>query len=130
MDSTDELGCFYLSEGDMCRDNDTSDEHGIRQLYALEWFPVTIDFPGDGFYEQVYRIRNESSDLSGPCPDTHFLCPGSHCLPVSLRCNGVRDCPFHEDEAGCLDYECPGFYRCRNSRICVHAVQVCFVNIL
>ena len=42
-----------------------------------------------------------------------------------LRCNGVYDCPEHEDEAGCKSYTCPGFYRCRSSTVCVHTVHVC-----
>nr|KAG5709972.1 hypothetical protein BaRGS_030014 [Batillaria attramentaria] len=30
-----------------------------------------------------------------------------------------------EDEAGCDEYTCPGFYRCRDSKICVHANHTC-----
>ena len=60
------------------------------------------------------------------CPDTHFWCPGEdYCLPVYVRCNTVYDCLGHEDEEGCGKYTCPGFYGCRNSRICVHADHVC-----
>ena len=60
------------------------------------------------------------------CPHTHFWCPGKdYCLPVYVRCNGVYDCPNHEDEEMCDSYRCPGFYRCRNSPICVHAEHVC-----
>ena len=60
------------------------------------------------------------------CPDTHFLCPGEgYCLPVYVRCNSVYDCPGREDEKGCDRYTCPGFYRCRNSPVCVHADHVC-----
>ena len=60
------------------------------------------------------------------CPDTHFRCPGEgYCLPVYVRCNSVYDCPGREDEKGCDRYTCPGFYRCRNSPVCVHADHVC-----
>ena len=61
------------------------------------------------------------------CPETHFRCPGKggSCLPVFVRCNKVNDCPGHEDEAGCDDYRCPGFYRCRGSQVCVHPRQLC-----
>ncbi|XP_070177758.1 relaxin receptor 2-like [Littorina saxatilis] len=66
------------------------------------------------------------SSGSYTCPDTHFQCPGGgYCMPVFVRCNGVNDCPGHEDEEGCDTYTCPGFYRCRNSRICLHADHVC-----
>ena len=40
-------------------------------------------------------------------------------------CNSVCDCPGREDEKGCDRYTCPGFYRCRNSPVCVHADHVC-----
>nr|KAG5685222.1 hypothetical protein BaRGS_030460 [Batillaria attramentaria] len=50
------------------------------------------------------------------------------CLPVYVRCNDVYDCPGHEDEADCDTYTCPGFYRCRASRVCVHRDHVCDGN--
>ncbi|KAL8562025.1 hypothetical protein ACOMHN_031796 [Nucella lapillus] len=59
------------------------------------------------------------------CPETHFQCPEGYCLPVYVRCNGVLDCPDGEDEAGCDSYICPGFYRCREASICVHASHLC-----
>ena len=60
------------------------------------------------------------------CPETHFWCPHKdYCLPVFVRCNGVYDCPGHEDEEGCNLYTCPGFYRCRASKMCVHVIHVC-----
>ncbi|KAL8602534.1 hypothetical protein ACOMHN_058472 [Nucella lapillus] len=60
------------------------------------------------------------------CPETHFRCPGEVlCQPVFVRCNGIKDCPSHEDEADCGDYICPGLYRCRGSRVCLHAEHVC-----
>ena len=68
-----------------------------------------------------------SSDYSSVCPESHFTCPGETllCFPVFLRCNGVYDCPGHEDEAGCKDYTCPGYYRCRDSTVCVHPIHLC-----
>ncbi|XP_025079251.1 low-density lipoprotein receptor class A domain-containing protein 3-like [Pomacea canaliculata] len=61
------------------------------------------------------------------CPESHFKCVSLQqvCLPVYLRCNGVNDCPGHEDEAACDRYTCPGFYRCRASQVCVHESHVC-----
>ena len=60
------------------------------------------------------------------CPDTHFLCPhDGYCLPVFVRCNGVYDCSEKEDELGCMDAVCPGYYRCRGSAVCVHPDHVC-----
>ena len=64
--------------------------------------------------------------MEGMCPETHFWClDKDYCLPVFLRCNGVYDCPGHEDEDGCDVYTCPGFYRCRASKVCVHVTHVC-----
>ena len=60
------------------------------------------------------------------CPETHFWCSDKYlCLPVYVRCNGVYDCPGHEDEEGCDLYICPGYYRCRASKVCVHMTHVC-----
>ena len=68
-------------------------------------------------------IVADSSRL--PCAETHFQCPSSgYCLPVYVRCNGVYDCPSHEDEH-CGRYRCPGFYQCRGSKVCVHHQHVC-----
>ena len=54
------------------------------------------------------------------------IIPGDgYCLPVFLRCNGVYDCPGREDEDSCDSFKCPGFYRCRGSRICLHPEQLC-----
>ena len=37
----------------------------------------------------------------------------------------MNDCPGHEDEEGCDTYTCPGFYRCRASKVCVHVHYAC-----
>ncbi|KAL8597605.1 hypothetical protein ACOMHN_001536 [Nucella lapillus] len=57
----------------------------------------------------------------------HYRCPGdfSDCLPIFTRCNGVYDCLDHQDEEGCEDLMCPGFFRCRVSTICVHNDDLC-----
>ena len=64
---------------------------------------------------------------SAVCPETHFSCPEVifYCLPVYVRCNGVYDCPGHEDELQCHTYTCPGFYRCRGSIVCLHVDHLC-----
>ncbi|KAK7102885.1 hypothetical protein V1264_021043 [Littorina saxatilis] len=63
---------------------------------------------------------------SGPCPEGFFKCTvDSYCFDVQFRCNGVRDCPGGEDEAGCAGYSCPGLYRCRGSTVCYRALKLC-----
>ena len=46
-------------------------------------------------------------------------------MPLYLRCNGVYDCPLHDDEHHCKDPSCPGLYRCRASTVCLHVTHVC-----
>ncbi|KAL8589162.1 hypothetical protein ACOMHN_052500 [Nucella lapillus] len=72
-------------------------------------------------FTSVPLLSNDS------CPDSHYRCPGdfNDCLPVYTRCNGMYDCLDHQDEEGCEDLTCPGFFRCRVSTICVHNDNLC-----
>ena len=42
-----------------------------------------------------------------------------------MLCNGVYDCPQHEDEHQCSPPTCAGLYRCRGSNVCLHVTHVC-----
>ncbi|XP_025079752.1 relaxin receptor 1-like [Pomacea canaliculata] len=90
--------------------------------------PLKIDFDSKGMfsYSPYINFEYNSSEMFF-CPESHFTCVSLQqvCLPVYLRCNGVNDCPGHEDEAACDRYTCPGFYRCRASQVCVHESHVC-----
>ena len=55
----------------------------------------------------------------------HFVSGEGYCLPVFVVCNGVLDCPGHEDEQDCDSYTCPGYYRCHASPVCLHPDHVC-----
>jgi hypothetical protein len=46
-------------------------------------------------------------------------------MPVYTRCNDWFDCEGRQDEDGCDSYQCPGFYRCLDSKICVHPDHLC-----
>ena len=37
------------------------------------------------------------------CSPIQFRCPYGNCINSSLTCNGVNDCPYHDnsDERGC-----------------------------
>ena len=48
-----------------------------------------------------------------------------YCLPLYVLCNGVYDCPRHEDEHQCHPPTCHGLYRCRGSTVCLHETHVC-----
>ena len=47
------------------------------------------------------------------------------CLPIFLRCNGVDDCYFGEDERDCKLYHCPGLYQCTQSKVCLVHSWLC-----
>ena len=111
-----------------CRDASDERQCDIQGYYIQideVYPPAVVDFDRFG----SFILRPMDKDQNGefpPCPETHFRCPGNgYCLPVFVICNGVYDCPGHEDEAGCENYDCPGLYRCRSSRVCLHPAYVC-----
>ena len=87
--------------------------------------PIIVEFERTGdITTRSLLPGTDSVDIV--CPETHFWClDKTLCLPVYVRCNGVNDCPGHEDEEGCDVYMCPGYYRCRASKVCVHVTHVC-----
>ena len=90
-----------------------------------ENLPVILEILRTG-HISTQSLQHYSGSMDRACPETHFWCPTRDlCLPVFLRCNDVYDCPGHEDEEGCDVYTCPGFYRCRASKVCVHMTHVC-----
>ena len=103
-----------------CYDGWDEDCESQTLLFRMEAFPPAVLDVDDKGRTFIRRINN--SDL---CPLTHFQCSQGYCLPIYLRCNGVDDCPNREDEASCESYTCSGFYRCRGSKVCLHADHVC-----
>ena len=103
-----------------CYDGWDEDCESQTLLFPMEAFPPAVLDVDDKGRTFIRRINN--SDL---CPLTHFQCSQGYCLPIYLRCNGVDDCPNREDEASCESYTCSGFYRCRGSKVCLHADHVC-----
>ena len=101
---------------------DGSDEICVRiqdylEVTTMPPAVLKVDNTGKPFLSQM--------TVSDECPVTHFQCSQGYCLPIYLRCNGVDDCPNREDEASCESYTCSGFYRCRGSKVCLHADHVC-----
>ena len=75
---------------------------------------------------ELSNLHQSANATNSYCPDSHFMCPrDSFCLPVFVRCNGVYDCSGKEDEMGCENAVCPGYYRCRSSAVCVHLDHIC-----
>ena len=108
---------------------DGSDEHRCRPVTVPERPPITppilVEFQRTGDIT-TRSLRSHTGHMDATCPETHFWCVDKDlCLPVFVRCNSVYDCPGHEDERDCDLYTCPGFYRCRASKVCVHVTHVC-----
>ena len=105
---------------------DGSDEASCPHIFS-QFERQTVNSPSRIDFEQGYKMT--IAELKNPytCPSTHFMCPENFddCIPVYVRCNGYYDCPQGEDEMDCGSYTCPGFYRCRGARACVHLTQLC-----
>ena len=68
----------------------------------------------DKTHHSINVSQSESNVMQDDaCPVTHFWCSERrlYCLPVYVRCNGVKDCLQGEDELKCESYQCPGMYR-------------------
>ena len=105
------LGCVYPAAG---------------SFFFLSPPPAIVDFDGKEKEQASFTARPMTPGAQ--CPESHFRCAekGDYCLPVYLRCNGVNDCPGKEDEAGCDEYTCTGWYRCRGSlTVCLHPDHLC-----
>ena len=109
--------CVNAADEQLCKQKITGN-HDFRPT------PAVIHFKNNTIiYSPLPKV---ASAHGSSCPSTHFQCPhNDYCLPVFLRCNDVYDCPGHEDEYDCEEYQCEGFYRCRSSTICVHMESVC-----
>ena len=88
--------------------------------------PMITHFYSNGTIKsRPLPLNKDNGDIA--CPEAHFWCPDKdYRLPVYVRCNGVNDCPSHEDDESCDTYMCPDFYRCRASKVCVHIDHVCY----
>ncbi|XP_076436545.1 uncharacterized protein LOC143276044 [Babylonia areolata] len=95
----------------------------VKTVFSVTDPPALVNFDRPGSFSVIPHPGNTTR-----CPDTHFHCPGNgYCLPVYTRCNGMFDCPGHEDETGCAKFTCLGLYRCRGKdrEICLHADHLC-----
>ncbi|KAL8591657.1 hypothetical protein ACOMHN_056773 [Nucella lapillus] len=88
--------------------------------------PYTLS-PSLVVFDNVKQFTSTPMDSTESCPGSHYRCPGelNDCLPVYTMCNGLFDCLGRQDEDGCEDMRCPGFFRCRESTTCVHSDHLC-----
>ena len=118
--------CNNLAECD-----DLSDEGDCPNIKVVQTdceLPCRVDFVShlDLVHDQDFNPYNlQPLSHADQCPDSHFLCADDLCLPVFLRCNGVKDYLKGEDELDCQDYTCVGYYKCRASSVCLHQAHLC-----
>ncbi|KAL8612858.1 hypothetical protein ACOMHN_038113 [Nucella lapillus] len=115
-----QLHCWDKSHQLLC-DNNHANKKATRPP------PGIVDMAASGRLHVTKASPARGPDGDVVCADTHVQCglPGYYCLPVYLRCNQVHDCPGGQDELDCANATCPGFYRCRASQVCVHALHLC-----
>ena len=60
----------------------------------------------------------------------HFKCPQFYCIPWGYVCNGKWDCPLGLDETQqvCAGRKCPGMFKCKDSKLCLHLEDICDEN--
>ncbi|XP_070531728.1 uncharacterized protein [Ptychodera flava] len=59
------------------------------------------------------------------CEVNMIKCPASYCIPLHRRCDGTADCMNGEDELGCEQYECAGYFKCRGTGYCITEERLC-----
>ena len=112
--------CDFVTDCFDASDEDDCDGMPPNLNYQTKQPPMILHFDSHGSFTQV------NMNSTDPCPVTHFRCPRPvYCMPVFLRCNGVKDCPYGEDEIKCDHFSCPMYYRCRGSSVCLHPTHVC-----
>ncbi|XP_070539486.1 uncharacterized protein [Ptychodera flava] len=84
---------------------------------------TTID--GRDYHTGCRDVTHLRSCEHFECPIHTLKCPDTYCIPLRLRCDGVRDCPNGEDEMMCDSYVCPGAYRCHGNTRCISLPQRC-----
>ena len=91
--------CEDGSDESLCEHFRTEESDSINVIPP----PAIINLDGQG------RFTMEPLAPNSTCPETHFKCHDAYCLPVYLRCNGVKDCLSGEDEVSCEDVVCEGY---------------------
>ena len=105
---------------------DFSDESKCDKPVSHKTYDTRIPPPAIIHINKKGGVTELAINAHDLCPETHFRCPQPiYCLPVFLRCNRVKDCPYGEDEVECETMECPGYYRCRGSSVCLHPSNMC-----
>ncbi len=93
----------------------------VLSHYVCDGIPDCPDETDEYACQDVCSFRNINDNLNGEtlgkgdcliecfekncvCSELHFQCLLGGCVPWSRVCDGVDDCPHHEDEEGCLFY--------------------------
>ena len=123
------VGCLprvYWSRGlDVCPHwgRDFSHTSTYLQNYLRPFHPSRYRVDLDGFGMSDITILSQGD----ACPETHFQCQDSYCIPTYLVNNQVPDCSNFDDEEllGFQAVSCPDHYHCYRSDVCVHADFLC-----
>ncbi|KAI5637003.1 low-density lipoprotein receptor domain class A domain-containing protein [Phthorimaea operculella] len=89
-DGSDEAGCPVVTEAGPAPDNDNSYDNAPER--------------GDGNPFDVATPAYESTtypDSRTTCRNDELRCDETRCLPLSARCDRVRDCDDGQDEQNC-----------------------------
>ncbi len=66
----------------------------------------------------VQNVVTNTCDVQADCRviASEFTCPSkpndTYCIPIRHLCDSEQDCPFGEDEEGCSEFRCEGFFWC------------------
>ena len=121
------IDCTHGDDEDGCANSDDVSLRSLARESGDGGVAAERPFPPPAMVEFYADGTHGTTELASgaPCPPTHFQCPDGYCLPVFVLCNSINDCPGWEDETGCDTYTCPGLYRCRGSRVCLHWDHLC-----
>eukprot|EP00088_Acartia_fossae_P028899 TRINITY_DN296_c0_g1_i2.p1 TRINITY_DN296_c0_g1~~TRINITY_DN296_c0_g1_i2.p1 ORF type:complete len:1146 (-),score=231.79 TRINITY_DN296_c0_g1_i2:150-3587(-) len=61
------------------------------------------------------------------CNEEEFMCAISHeCISKAFKCDGIKNCPFGEDELNCSPTDClDSEFRCKEDGVCIDRAFYC-----
>ncbi len=127
-DGSDELGFEIMNNSFTCRSNgQLSCREGHTKCFNIS----AICIFKLNQYGRLTPCRN--GEHLQNCKlfecNTKFKCPGYYCIPWVYICDEKWDCPNGYDESSVFncgsDRQCSGFFKCRNSHLCINLEDVC-----
>ncbi|XP_072025436.1 uncharacterized protein [Amphiura filiformis] len=116
------LSCPYNQPGFTCNDDEIQCNNGAC---ADSKYLCLYDFDEFGLQRGCRDVTHLRYCEHFSCGAFTFKCPGSYCIPLRRRCDGVNDCPDAQDEYGCGNFSCDSAYRCHGASYCITTNQLC-----